>query len=107
MALFSLATEVRFESEEKLSEARHYHSLAIIFYFIYVPYESPYIQHIKDNYLKNYGSFQHLESPTPTLTYSELLSKIKRDSILESSMNLQQESITSIEQQKRRNERLK
>lgn len=47
MSLFSLATELRFQSEEKLNEAKHYHALSLLFYFIYVPYESPYIQHIK------------------------------------------------------------
>ena len=48
---------MRFENEVKINDAKHYHALALLFYFVYIPYESPYIQHIKENYIKNYGPF--------------------------------------------------
>jgi hypothetical protein len=102
MSLFSLGTEARFGKEEKLAEAKHFHSLSILFYLIFVPFESPYIQHIKENYLKNYGHFPLDASPS-SVSYKHLWGKMRRDSTLDSTINLQQESVNTVEQQKRKN----
>lgn len=107
VGFFSLATELQLaEQSASLSEARNAHALAIMLYQLLVPFDSPYLHHIRDNYAKIFGILKAPEIPPKRLpSHKELLELLRRDSILEASLH--QDSIETQEQDKRKGERLK
>jgi hypothetical protein len=84
VAFFSLATELQLAEERtSLSEARNAHALAILLYQLLIPFESPFLHHIRDNYAKIYGILKAAEiSPKRLPSHRELLELLKRDSVL-------------------------